>query len=384
MLAILAQHHRVFFHPLDLRGQLARLGADTIAEYRQRVERLGVTITDGGRSTLDSSLRLNNFDIVLCEHYDSVREKVVTAIRCWQPRASLLVDSIDLNYHRLLSKAKVTGDLNDFRRAETVKIEELSAYGQADIVIAISELDKALLQRENNELNVEVISLIYPIPSLQQCRRDCRRTLLFVADFLHDANVDGIVYFCREILPKILELKADVRLLIVGGSPPEAVRALATDRVEVLGYVPDICAVYEAADISIAPMRFGGGLKGKIVEAMSFGLPVVTNNVCLEGFHLSLGINVMASDDPTEFASIVVDLLSNEPRYQSLRSNAWQFVNERYSLHTAEKQLIELLNRRHAYGRKKLPLPTMARMRASRLIHDYLLWRFSRARREAS
>jgi glycosyltransferase involved in cell wall biosynthesis len=266
ILAILAQHHRVFFHPLDLRGQLARLGADTIAEYRRRVERLGITFTEGGRPALDSYLRRNNFDVVFCEHYDCVTEKVVTAIRYWQPRASLLVDSIDLNYHRLISKGKVSGDLNDRRRAEAVKIEELSAYGQADIVIAISELDKSLLQMEGKDLNVEVISLIYPISPLRASRRDCRRTLLFVADFHHDANVDGIVYFCREILPQIHDRNPDVRLLIVGGSPPEAVRALAADRVEILGYVPDIHAVYETADISIVPMRFGGGLRARSLK----------------------------------------------------------------------------------------------------------------------
>lgn len=381
MLAILAQHHRVFFHPLDLRWQLAHFGTETLSEYQRRVERLGVTITDGGRSTLDSLLQLSKFDIVFFEHYNSVTEEVVAAIRCWQPRASLLVDSIDLNYHRLLSKAKVTGNAKDFRRAAAVKIEELSAYGHADLVVAISELDKALLQRENKDLNVEVISLIYPVSPLLPFRRDCRRTLLFVADFLHDANVDGIVYFCREILQKILELKPDARLLIVGGSPPEAVRALASTHVEVLGYVPDIRAVYEAADISISPMRFGGGLKGKIIEAMSFGLPVVTNSICLEGFHMSPGANVMASDDPTEFASIVVDLLSNDSRYESLRSKAWQFVNEGYSLHTVEKQLIELLNRRHVYGRKKLPLSRLVRMRVSRLIHDNV-WAPIRSMRE--
>ena len=72
---------------------------------------------------------------------------------------------------------------------------------------------------------------------------------------------------------------------------------------EILGFVPDISEIYQSSDVAIAPMRFGGGLKGKIAEAMSFGLPVVTNSACLIGFGLSPGMNVLVGDDPGAFAN---------------------------------------------------------------------------------
>jgi glycosyltransferase involved in cell wall biosynthesis len=146
--------------------------------------------------------------------------------------------------------------------------------------------------------------------------------------------------------------------------------------VEVLGFVPDIGEIYRSSDVAIAPMRFGGGLKGKIAEAMSFGLPVVTNSTCLEGFDLSPGVNVLAGDDPSAFADAVVSLLCDEALYLKVSENGWRFVKSNFSEEVVAAKLKDLIERRHEYLPKRLALGKRVAWNTRFMIEKRLLWRF--------
>src|SRR5581483_10434832 len=98
-----------------------------------------------------------------------------------------------------------------------------------------------------------------------------------------------MIYFTSAILPKIVDAVPDVKLRIVGNAPPEEIVRLASQHVEVVGYVPDTKPYLQKSVISVAPLRFGGGMKGKVGEAMSYGLGVVTTSFGAEGFGLTAG-----------------------------------------------------------------------------------------------
>ncbi|TMG86624.1 MAG: glycosyltransferase family 4 protein [Betaproteobacteria bacterium] len=154
------------------------------------------------------------------------------------------------------------------------------------------------------------------------------------------------------------------------------VKALSGPNVEILGFVPDISAVYESSDVAIAPMRFGGGLKGKIAEAMSFGLPVVTNSACLVGFGLSAGMNVLVGDDPSAFANAVVRLLRDKVLYQKISENGWQFIKANFGEEVVAAKLKQLIEDGHQYRPKRLPLGKRFAWNVRFFMDRHILWRF--------
>jgi glycosyltransferase involved in cell wall biosynthesis len=375
ILRMLASRHEVHFHPVDLESQYKDYGEKDISRYRRELENLGIRVTTGHWADLSKFIRAAVIDIVFFEHYTAAK-RVLDEIRFWQPHAKVIIDTIDVAYNRLSSKAKFTKKPDDLKLAQTVKAQELSIYSRSDIVIAISHSDRAVLERGNPDLRVEVIPLIYTMPSLQQATRCPGRDLIFVAHFDHEANVDGIVYFCTDVLPLIQKELPDVRVRIVGHSPPEAVTKLAGPSVEVLGYVPDIRALYASSDVAIAPMRFGGGLKGKIAEAMAYGLPVVTNSVCLEGFDLSAGKDVLVGDNPGEFAHAVVRLLGDVNLYQAIRESGWNYIRSHFSEEVIARMLYDVLDRSQQYPAKKLPMGKWVSWKMRHLLDKHVFWRF--------
>jgi glycosyltransferase involved in cell wall biosynthesis len=376
ILRILANQHEVHLHPFDLAWQEKRYGKEETCGYRDTLTDLGIRITNGQWPELSRFLRQTAVDIAFFEHYTAAKGGILEQVRLWQPDAKVFIDTIDVSYRRLLSKANLTNKPEDVQLAVAVKAEELAIYSRSDLVIAISGAEKAMLEKDDPDVRIEVIPLVYTVRPLQG-KEVGRRTLLFVADFEHEANVDGILYFCAEVLPLIQKVIPEICLRIVGHSPPSAVRELAGRGVELLGYVPDIGAVYASSDVAIAPMRFGGGLKGKVAEAMSYGLPVVTNHVCLEGFEgLLPGRDVLVGDDPEELAHAVAEVLRDDTLYQAVRENGWNYIRCRFSEEVVAKTLTGVLERSRQYPAKKLPMGKRAVWKARHLLERYLVWRF--------
>src|SRR5690606_5885980 len=99
-------------------------------------------------------------------------------------------------------------------------------------------------------------------------------TLIFVGDYRVPPNADAVQFFCKDILPLIHKRVPRARFMIVGNAPTDEIRALASDQVIVTGYVPEVAPYLARSRISVAPLRYGAGMKGKVGEAMSHGVPV--------------------------------------------------------------------------------------------------------------
>jgi len=122
-----------------------------------------------------------------------------------------------------------------------------------------------------------------------------------------------------------------VRFTIVGSNPPDEVKALANDHVEVTGYVPETTPYLHRSYISVAPLRYGGGMKGKVGEAMAHGLPVVSTTVGAEGMGLTDRKNVMIADTPEAFRDAVVELLSDPGLHAKIREKSMEHIERNYS-----------------------------------------------------
>jgi glycosyltransferase involved in cell wall biosynthesis len=376
MLRVLAEGNQVCFHPIDLRWQIKNFGEAAVSRYRASISDLGIQVTGGKWGELSSLLRSVRFEIAFFEHYATALPEIIEEFRYFQPRGRVIVDTVDVAFRRLATKALVTGMEEDRRRARVVKEEELSAYMRADVVIAVGESDAEVLQTQRLRCRIERVPLIFPVqPFAPQRARAQRPTLLFVAHFLHDANVDAIVRFCEDVLPLLVRQVPDVRLQVVGRSPPPEVQALAGPNVDVMGFVPDVEAVYTSSDVAIAPMRYGGGLKGKIAEAMSFGLPVVTNSVSLQGFRAQPGREVLVGDDAQSFADAIVALFRDPILYDRVREGGWRYVDANYSEEAVGKKLMEVVTSSLDAPPRRLSAGRRAVRGAKEMLERHVLWR---------
>jgi len=155
---------------------------------------------------------------------------------------------------------------------------------------------------------------------------------LFVAGFAHPPNVDAAKWLVNEIWPRVIKRLPNAILYLVGSSPTAAVRALATTRVHVTGYVSDsvLEALYEAAGVAIIPVRQGGGVKGKVLEAFRFGVPAVTTSVGTQGM-ANASAYCSVHDDPDVMADAVIHLLSDSSAAREQALAATQFLAAHYN-----------------------------------------------------
>ncbi len=333
LIDILAQKYSITFISVEYKP-----GDD---RYISRLEGSGVTVYSKQFSLLNM-LKNEQFKIAIMEFYFTA-EFYLNRIRILQPECRVIVDSVDVHYLRLKQKYDLTKDEADLAIYEETKEKEINVYRKADAVITVTTDDAAALIKESSDIRCEVVPNIHEI-SLTDASPE-KNTLIFVGGFSHDPNIDAVLYFCREILPLIRKNKPDVHVMIVGSNPPDEIVRLGSDSVTVTGYVPTTTTYLHRSCVSVAPLRYGAGMKGKIGEAMAHGVPVVTTPVGAQGMGLTDRKNVMISDSPQHFAAAVVELLNDRSLYDSIRNDAVRIIDDNYTTPQVAKSMIDVIEK---------------------------------------
>jgi glycosyltransferase involved in cell wall biosynthesis len=312
------------------------------APYVRALETLGIEVRT-------RTFRRRHFwrargDAVLLETYRAA-ESWLDCLRLLNPALPIIIDSVDLHYLREQRMAEFEPRQTTPQRALEIRTRELAMYGKADAVITVSEHERALLLKELPGLDVAVVSNIHDVDGPAMTRESrIPDSMLFVGGFGHSPNVDAVLFFCQAILPLIRRALPSGRVWIVGSSPTEKVLALnALPGVEVLGYVQDLDHYLRTAWVSIAPLRYGAGVKGKIGEAMAAGLPVVTTPTGAEGMRLENRVTAMIADSAQEFADAVTELSRNRVLHATIARNGLEHVRRAYAPSRADDSLVQLL-----------------------------------------
>ena len=371
LLKLMAETHQVTLCPFNLERQNKEMGVTTINSYLEQLKAINVHL---GMTDVLTTLGNEQFDLIIFEFYHTVR-RYIDFVRYYQPKARILIDSVDIHYNRLLSKAVLTGKPSDFEYAETVKQLELSTYRQADFIIAVTEDDGLLLKKDATNIKIGLLPNIHHIPEFIPVPPPYTK-LLFVGSFKHEPNVDAILYFCNEIFPLLLEMNSNFTLEVIGPNPPESVQALQSDKIFIRGFIENLDECYRKAHISIAPLRFGAGMKGKIGEALSFGLPVVTTRIGAEGFGLSVGVNILIAETSLDFAESILRLSQDNQLYKKLSTNGYHFIKDNYSEEATRTKLTELFNRALVISPKKLVTLIKIKLWLQVTYNRYIGWRF--------
>ena len=218
-------------------------------------------------------------------------------------------------------------------------------------------LAQPLLARLKKKLPGQRVAIISMIHDIQPVIRpyDGRRGCLFVGGFEHTPNVDAMLWFASQIMPRVIEKLPGVQLHIVGSKMPDSIRSLASKHIVTHGYVENLEAFLESCLLSVAPLRFGAGVKGKITQSMSWGLPVVSTAIGAEGMHLTHEKNVLVADRAAGFAKHIVQLHLDRDLWERLSQNGLKTVQRHFSLDAARLNLLQLLSDLGVSSQSKIP-----------------------------
>jgi GT2 family glycosyltransferase/glycosyltransferase involved in cell wall biosynthesis len=281
------------------------------------------------------------FDAVLISrHY--IAAPLVDAVRRHAPKARLVFDTVDLHYLREEREAALA-DRDDLRRqAATTKLAELRLIRQSDVTLVVSPIEQELLQREIPGARIEVLSNVHEVVGRRAGFHE-RKDLFFVGGFQHPPNIDAMLWFVHAVWPQIAGALPDARFHIVGSKMPDAIKALASERVVVHGFLPSLDAMLDGCRLSVAPLRYGAGVKGKVNQSMAHGQPVVATTVAAEGMYLKHGTDVLVADDADAFAREVIRLYTDEPLWTRLADGGLANIANHFSFAAAAQALRRVL-----------------------------------------
>ncbi len=295
--------------------RLARAGIELVrndlVEYRGR---LSEAITDhlGERPV--------GYDAVIVSRPHNY-ERYAEALRSSMPATPIIYDAEAVYSRRIERQLALAVD----RFARVGLGDELAAMSHleaaiaadADAIVCISE-QEADFFRCRTAAPVLVNPPLLSASSPSSAGFDERDGMVFVAGWGAGAdspNADGLIWFVREVLGRVLARLGSATLVVTGANPPPNVRRLASDAVRLVGNVEDLGELYSRARLVVVPLRYGAGVKLKAVEALQHGVPVVATSVGAEGIPLGAGV-VAVRDDPAGFADAVVEALGDRDAWQ--------------------------------------------------------------------
>lgn len=265
------------------------------------------------------------------------------------PNALKIVDTIDLHLLRNARQIAVK-EIREFVLDDlfsNLAKREIASILRCDLSLMVSEYEMELLQ---TKFKIEK-ELLYYLPLFAERLNeilpfDDRQGFVFIGNFMHEPNWDAVQYLSREIWPLIHVKLPQTKMLVYGAYPTQKVLELNKPKINfyVKGRAEDALKVIQEAKVVLAPLRFGAGIKGKLLEAMQSGTPSVTTTIGSESMKGKLDWNGFITDGPIEFAQSAVELYSNQIIWEKSKNNGFDILRERYKKSNFDAAFLERIN----------------------------------------
>lgn len=315
------------------------------------IEKVAIKLND---SSFDNFVKNLNPTMVLFDRF-MVEEQFGWRVAEQCPEAIRILDTEDL--HCLRKARQKTFKLNtEFSKNDLfsdIAKREIASILRCDISLIISEIEMNLLQEEfkiDKNLLYYLPFLVPPLIDTQiktWPKFEDRKDFIFIGNFLHEPNWNTVQYLKETIWPLIHKELPEASMLVYGAYPSEKVFQLHNSKQQflVLGRTENAEDVVKKARVVLAPIRFGAGVKGKLLEAMQCGTPSVTTSIGAEGMLKNLPWNGIISDNPQELANAAIKLYQDENLWKKSQLNGIEIINQQYSKHLFDNNFIlHLLN----------------------------------------
>ncbi|HEX9146672.1 MAG TPA: glycosyltransferase, partial [Candidatus Binatia bacterium] len=315
---------------------------EEISRYEAMLGGLGISVLYGSRDVIRHLREQGHqYDFVLLS-FPEVAYRYLPCARAFAIHAKVIYDPVDLTWVRMEREAAIKNDDALRKNSENYKQVERFNAAAADRVIAITAEEKAQILKDVPSANVELIPNIHDCVDIPKPLTG-RKGLFFIAHFFHTPNEDAVVYFVKEIFPLIRRQLPEIVFHIIGSNMTKTVKSLARPGVFPRGYVPDPSPYFNSCRVFVAPLRYGAGMKGKIGQSMSFGLPVVTTSIGAEGMYLVDGKQALIADSPEAFAKAVVQLYTDDMLWEKISADSLAHVRTHFSKAVVGEKLKQIL-----------------------------------------
>jgi O-antigen biosynthesis protein len=298
-----------------------------LPEYEESLRQEGIEVA----SWVDyrQVLKSRHFQVAVLSR-SNVAGALLPSLKRIAPDIKIIFDTVDIAFVRLKREYQLTGDKRIAKAARRQKKLETHLARACDLVWCVTAQDQTALAAEVPSTQFEIVPTIHPLQNRGPGFAE-REGLVFIGNFLHRPNTDAVHYFLRQICPLVRERIPEIKLFIVGDHAPPELQNYASDKITLTGYVADVDSIFHNCRSMIAPLRFGSGMKGKIGQALSYGLPVVTTSIGAEGMGLENGREVMIADDAREFAAALIRLYQDATLWQKLSDHGYNHIARHFT-----------------------------------------------------
>ncbi|QFG01088.1 glycosyltransferase [Psychrobacillus glaciei] len=258
-------------------------------------------------------------------------------------QAKIIYFGLDLHYLRELRNYEVEKNEELLKSSKEWKKIEFDLFSKADVIHVVGSYEQNLLQQEfPNKIirNLPLFMFNDEEIDIENKSFDSRENILFVGGFNHKPNYDGVLWFVNEIFPNILSAKPNIKFYIVGSNPPNDIMALNSKNIIVTGYVTEekLMQYYSDCRIVVVPLRYGAGVKGKVVEATSHHVPIVTTPIGSEGL-IDFEQYSLIAKDSEEFSRMVIDLYDDIEMWTNLSMKSKDYISKYFTTNAALEQI---------------------------------------------
>ena len=289
-------------------------------------------------SSFDDFVRQLNPTLVLFDRFVT-EEQFAWRVTQSCPKALKILDTEDLHFLRK-ARQQALKDATDVKDAnlftETAK-REIASILRCDLSLIISEFEMKLLTDTfavSKEILYYLPFMVTKLPDSGNFPEFEQRTnFMTIGNLLHGPNVDSVLYLKKEIWPLIKKQLPQAQLYIYGNYAPQHILELHNQKqgFYIMGWADSVAHVMQKARVCLAPLRFGAGLKGKLLDAMLYGTPGVTTSIGAEGMYGDLPMPGVIADTPESFAELSVAIYSDKIKWQQNAQRGVEIIKERYN-----------------------------------------------------
>ena len=332
MRTLQALDYKVTFLPAD---NMAR-----IDPYTAKLEKLGIeclyyphfwSVEEVFRKTVQKP------DLIYLHRHSNASKYAAMARRHF-PASRIVYNVADLHFLRMERQAEREPGSVTPAQIAAQRRGELATMGETDCVIVHSPVEEAMLHEIEPDLNVKVVRwTVKPRPTPKPFRE--RSGTAFVGGFGHPPNADAVRHYLKDILPGVREQAPECVTYLVGSKMPDEFRDLTEPGVSPIGFVPVLADILHNLRCTVVPLRYGAGIKGKVLESLAHGLPCVMTSIAAEGLELPEDLSWLVTDDPADFAAKVVRLHQDEAFNTALAESGLRYIAERHSAEAIKDSL---------------------------------------------
>ncbi|MCS5734876.1 glycosyltransferase [Herbiconiux daphne] len=313
---------------------------DQAQPYTAELQRLGVLVWYGWGDIWAHLEAIRDVVALVVLSRATVASTYIRHVREVLPDVPLAFDTVDLHFLREQRRLDLAAGGNA-KSVHAMRELELAIVRASDLTLVVSEFERSVLQQLEPQKPVYVLSNSHDSVPVSEALP--RTEITFVGSFQHNPNADAIRWFVREVFPLVRQQVPSAHLSVVGRFPPSDLLDVPHPGIDYLGWVEDVAPVHARSIVSIAPLRYGAGVKGKVGDAWAHGVPVVMTALAAEGMQVDDGRTGIVADTAEEFAAAVVRLHRDRELWQSISDQSRAHVDRVFGRERLVQALAEIL-----------------------------------------